>query len=87
MHASLDDPLEALISSERRTAVLLAVEKLNESDREILKLSYVEGLSGAEIGRRMGLSEGNVRVRRHRALQKLSESLGVTATPDRGLKE
>ena len=73
-----DDPLGSLISEERRASVRTALERLDAEDREILSLTYADGLRGAEIARRLHISEGNVRVRRHRALGRLAEILGVT---------
>jgi RNA polymerase sigma-70 factor (ECF subfamily) len=81
-----ENPLQSLISSERQAEVRRAMDKLGPEDREILTLTYSEALSASEIGGRLGLSEGNVRVRRHRALLKLAEFLGVTERFDRGLK-
>ncbi len=72
------DPLASLISDERRASVRAALGRLDEDDREILALTYAEALRTAEIAKRLSLSEGNVRVRRHRALKRLAELLGVT---------
>jgi len=80
-----DDPLGALISEERRLAVHRALGQLDEGDRELISLTYGEALASAEIGRRLSLSEGNVRVRRHRALRRLGELLGVTTDAERRL--
>jgi RNA polymerase sigma-70 factor (ECF subfamily) len=73
-----DDPLGALLSEERRAAVQEALARLDAEDREILTLTYAEAIRSAEIARRLGTSEGNVRVRRHRALGRLARLLGVT---------
>ena len=73
-----EDPLGSLISQERRASVRAAIERLDAEDRELLSLTYAEGLRAAEIARRLQISEGNVRVRRHRALGRLAEILGVT---------
>jgi RNA polymerase sigma-70 factor (ECF subfamily) len=81
-----DDPLASLISEERRVQVRAALERLESNDREVLSLTYVEALQTAQIAQRLDLTEGNVRVRRHRALQRLAEILGVTTRTDRGLK-
>lgn len=78
-----DDPLKSLISAERRASVRDAIARLDADDREVLTLSYSEALQTAEIARRLGLTEGNVRVRRHRALNRLAEILGVTRRPER----
>ena len=83
--AEAADPLQALILVERRDAVRRALERLDAGDRELLSLSYVEALEAAEIGRRLNLSAGNVRVRRHRALRRLAELLGVTSDAERVL--
>jgi len=80
------DPLQGLISLERRDMVRGALERLDAGDRELLSLTYVETLAAGEIGRRLGLSAGNVRVRRYRALRRLAELLGVTPNAERGLK-
>jgi RNA polymerase sigma-70 factor (ECF subfamily) len=80
------NPLQALLSSERQAEVREALDRLEVDDRRILSLSYVEGLETAEIARRLRMTDGNVRVRRHRALNRLAELLGVTRGAPRGLK-
>lgn len=82
-----DDPLGSLLSEERRASVRRALEQLGEEDREILTLTYAEALRTAEIAGRLGTSEGNVRVRRHRALGRLATILGVTRGSGREPKE
>ena len=73
-----DDPLGALLSEERRAAVRGALERLDAEDREVLTLTYGDSLPSGDIARRLGTTEGNVRVRRHRALGRLARLLGVT---------
>lgn len=46
---------------------------LPEEDQELLRMRYWEHASGAEMGRRMEISEGNVRVRLNRIIQKLRD--------------
>lgn len=55
--------------------VLAAIRGLPEAYREPLVLRLVEGMSGAEIAARTGLTEGSVRVNLHRGMQLLRESL------------
>ena len=81
------DPLNSMISEERRAAVRNALDRLDPADRDVLSLSYIETLDAADIGRRLGLTPGNVRVRRHRALRRLSELLDVTPNAKEGLKK
>ncbi len=77
------DPLADLISRQRLETVRDALRELGEEDRELLALSYAENVSTDEIARRLGVSAGAVRVRRHRAIGRLAELLGVTKQSDR----
>jgi RNA polymerase sigma-70 factor, ECF subfamily len=57
-------------------AVLEAVRQLPEAYRETLLMRLVEGMTGAEIAERSGLTEGSVRVNLHRGMGLLREKLG-----------
>jgi RNA polymerase sigma factor (sigma-70 family) len=60
-----------------------AMDQLKEGDREAMILRYFEGLSFAEVGVRLRLSENAARMRTERALDKLRLQLsrrGVTST-------
>jgi RNA polymerase sigma-70 factor (ECF subfamily) len=48
-----------------------ALTRLNPTEREILLLTLWEGLSQAEVGEMLGLSENAVAIRAHRARRKL----------------
>jgi RNA polymerase sigma-70 factor (ECF subfamily) len=52
------------------------IRRLPEAYREPLVLRLVEGMSGPEIARETGLTEGSVRVNLHRGFAKLRELLG-----------
>jgi RNA polymerase sigma-70 factor, ECF subfamily len=54
---------------------LATIRSLPEAYRETLMMRLVEGLSGAEIAERTGLTEGSVRVNLHRGMQMLREAL------------
>ena len=45
---------------------------LNERQRDIVHAVSIEGASAAEVGRRLGMTEGAVRVALHRALRSLA---------------
>ncbi len=66
--------LEKLISIEERTRLRFALRGLGGRDREILRLSYEEGLSCAEIARRQTEPAARIRKRKSRALQRLREA-------------
>src|SRR5712691_8565548 len=57
-------------------AVLEVVRKLPEAYREPLLMRLVEGMSGAEIADRSGLTPASVRVNLHRGMKLLREQLG-----------
>jgi RNA polymerase sigma-70 factor (ECF subfamily) len=48
-----------------------ALERLSERDRRLLEMRYEEDLTQATIARRLGIPEGTVKVRLHRARDKL----------------
>ena len=54
---------------------LAAIRTLPEAYRETLLMRLVEGMTGAEIAERTGLTEGSVRVNLHRGMQLLREAL------------
>ena len=84
-HSGSESPLTDLISEERRKAVRTALQALESEDRNLLLMSYDATIETAEIGRRLGITPGAVRVRRHRAVRRLAELLGVTKQPEREL--
>ena len=57
-----------------------ALELLSQRDRELLEMKYEEDLTQATIARRLGIPEGTVKVRLHRARNKL-RVLYAGATP------
>jgi RNA polymerase sigma-70 factor (ECF subfamily) len=81
------DPLAALITAERCSAVRRALLNLDPVDREMIRLSYVEGATADHIAQQLGLTPGNVRVRRHRILRKLAAMLAVTPGDPREPKD
>lgn len=65
------DALSELISAEERRRVLLALTELSTTDRQILNLSYFEGLTPTEIAERLGEPALRIRKRKSRALERL----------------
>jgi RNA polymerase sigma-70 factor (ECF subfamily) len=56
--------------------VINAMKRLDPDEREILALVLTEELKYAEIASLMGINEGNVKIKVHRARLKLREFLG-----------
>jgi RNA polymerase sigma-70 factor (ECF subfamily) len=53
------------------------LEGLSERERSVVVLSFFADKDGDEVGAELGLSGGNVRVIRHRALGRLRECMGA----------
>ncbi|MEX1185172.1 MAG: sigma-70 family RNA polymerase sigma factor [Gemmatimonadaceae bacterium] len=73
--AEAPDALVALISEERRATVRAALDRLADSDRELLRLYFFERLDASEIAGRLGMPAAALRVRKHRALHRLAKLL------------
>jgi RNA polymerase sigma-70 factor, ECF subfamily len=73
------DALANLISAERALAVKHAIDRLTTEDRRLLTMIYYDGLDSGEIAGRLGINASAVRVRKHRALQRLAAELGESA--------
>ena len=55
--------------------------ELPERERRVLRMSFMEDRPADDIARSLGLSSGNVRVIRYRALAKLAVCLGAEVKP------
>lgn len=67
------DPLSDLVSVERRRIVNQALQALKAEERRLIEMMYLEGKESAEIARDLGITTGALRVRKHRALQRLRQ--------------
>jgi RNA polymerase sigma-70 factor, ECF subfamily len=77
-----DQPLSPALQAHDATAeraealgVLAVIRSLPDAYRDTLVLRLVEGLTGAEIAQRTGLTEGSVRVNLHRGMKLLRQKL------------
>jgi RNA polymerase sigma-70 factor (ECF subfamily) len=69
-------PSRHLLRQELRERVQEAPQCLSERDREVLVLRYLEQLASVDIAAVLGLTEGAVKVRHLRALERLRALLG-----------
>jgi RNA polymerase sigma factor (sigma-70 family) len=69
-------PSRSAADHEMVAAVQNALDDLKDDYRTALRCRYVEGLTAAETGARMGRSEGAVLKLCERALQRLTERIG-----------
>jgi len=69
------DALANLISAERARAVRRGIDRLALEDRRLLSMIYYDGLDTDKIAARLDINTSTVRVRKHRALQRLAAEL------------
>jgi RNA polymerase sigma-70 factor (ECF subfamily) len=62
-------------TAERRRALQLALLALTPDQREVFVLKHVEGLSYGEIAERLSTSIASLKMRMHRAYDRLREEL------------
>ncbi len=74
--ASITTPSRAFSRNEREIRMFDALAELAESDREALRLRYVDGLPTKEIAAKLGKTDGAIRVLLSRAVDKLQQKLG-----------
>ncbi len=70
-------PSNALLREELKGRVRAGLAQLPEADREILVLRFLEQLSTNESAAVLGISEGAVKMRCTRALERLCSLLGI----------
>jgi RNA polymerase sigma-70 factor (ECF subfamily) len=70
------DPPQALVDRGRLEECLNGLES---RDRAVVVATFVDDRNADEIGESLGLSAGNVRVIRHRALARLQDCMGAAA--------
>ncbi len=63
------------VQEEMYTRVRIALDRMKRQDREVLILRYLEDMTVREIAESIGISEGAVKMRQARALQRLTRSL------------
>ena len=76
-YGSLSSPSQQAIAGELAEKIEQAFDALSAEEREIVTLAKIAGLSRAQIGERLGKSEGAVRMVLHRALARVSDFVGA----------
>ncbi|MBE9177229.1 sigma-70 family RNA polymerase sigma factor [Oculatella sp. LEGE 06141] len=68
-------PFEQVAQGERSQEVQAALAQLSNSQQQILKMAYYEGLSQSEIAKQLAIPLGTVKARARRGLLKLRQTL------------
>jgi len=76
--ASITTPSKAFSRGQREIKLLAAMEQLDATARDALRLRYVEGLPTKQIAEQIGKSDGAIRVLLTRSLKKLAVLLEET---------
>jgi len=71
------DPVNWLLSLERREMVRRALAQLQERDAEVLLLKYTEDWSYDKIAQHLGVSHSAVEARLHRARKRMRDALAA----------
>ncbi len=79
-----DSPIGKLLRDELRARVQNVLAQLSARDREVLALRHLEQLSIREMAAVLGVTEGAVKTRHLRALQRFRELLGDEQGDDIG---
>jgi RNA polymerase sigma-70 factor (ECF subfamily) len=83
-HAELDEQMPCPLAETRPDPLEVerlaeCLKALAERERTVVSLSFFGGQSAAEVGDELGMQPGNVRITRHRALQRLRSCMGLGA--------
>jgi RNA polymerase sigma-70 factor (ECF subfamily) len=70
-----NSPLEDVFQNERSQEVNTALAQLSDSQQQILKMAYYDGLSQSEIAKQLNIPLGTVKARARRGLLKLRQTL------------
>jgi RNA polymerase sigma-70 factor (ECF subfamily) len=76
-------PSQRVQREELRLRVRQALLALNERDREVLVLRYLEQMSMADIAALLGITEGAAKVRHLRALERIRSVMGEIAPEEK----
>lgn len=75
--ASITSPSQAFSHDQKEFRLQQAIAELNDEQKEILRLRFVEGLPTKDIADQMGKSDGAIRVMLTRTVAQLQEVLTV----------
>lgn len=75
--ASITSPSQAFSHDQKEFRLQQAIADLNDEQKEILRLRFVEGLPTKDIADRMGKSDGSIRVMLTRTVAQLQEVLTI----------
>lgn len=82
LHTWSDLPEEVLLAGETRAKLLEAIDRLPDSQRRVITLRDIEGLSAQEVDDLLDLTDVNQRVLLHRARSKVRALLEPYLTPE-----
>lgn len=79
--SSITSPSQAFSHDQKEFRLQQAIADLNEEQREVLRMRFVEGLPTKEIADKLGKSDGAIRVLLTRTVAHLQEILSAAESP------
>ncbi len=79
---SFEDAAQQAVPHDERLALHAAIDRLPKKDREIVRLTYWDGLNAADVAEVLKIREGTVWTRLHRARATLRAALGDSTLDD-----
>jgi RNA polymerase sigma-70 factor, ECF subfamily len=70
---------ERVLATVERADLHAALQRLNERDRQLVRLRYDEDMTQEAIARRLGIPLGTVKVRLHRVRARLRREIGTAS--------
>ena len=70
------EPEEIIVMNEENKALIEAIAKLKEKERQVLSMKFATDLKNTEIAKIMGISDSNVGIIIYRSIKKLKKLLG-----------
>ena len=83
---AVDDPAEAVLARAEIAQAVAALGPEGSADREVWRLMYVEDRPVAEVADLLGVPQGTVKSRAHRARRLLRLALGADPAAERGTR-
>ena len=83
---AVEDPADAVLARAEIAEALAALGPEGSADREVWRLMYVEDRPVAEVASLLGVPQGTVKSRAHRARRLLRVALGANPAAERGTR-
>lgn len=81
-----DDPLDRVLEDELATTLQDALDELTDTQRQVVTLRFLAGISAPEVAAVVDRTEGAVRALQHRGVARLASTLRSVDQPGSGVR-